>query len=143
MDATLNRLVEVKDLKTILWKAAAQRKNPPYFYYDPVVDLLMLLIVDPKTPKIVHYLDEYVGLLYHPETREIIGLHIEAFEKAFLPRYAELQKAWRLSDNCQDLHDLGDLEIVVRRQEAIVARQISNIARPAAAKFGMELPAFA
>lgn len=138
----VTRLIETKDLKTTLWKEASQHKNSPYFYYDAIDDSVMLLIDDRRTRKVVHYIDEHVALLYHPDTREIIGLRIEAFERSFLPMYAELQKSWRLSDNCKDLDDLGDMVINVRKREAIMARQISNIARPVAAKFGMELPAF-
>lgn len=143
METVIHRLAATKDLKTTLWQAAARRKAPLYFFYDAEVDLLRLLIIDPQTPKVVHYLDEHVALLYHRDTHEIIGLHIEAFEKGFLPMYAELQKAWRLSDNCHDLHDLGDMVITVRKQEAVIAQQISKIARPVAAKVGMELPALA
>ena len=143
MDATITRLVETRNLITRLWNDAAQRNVTPSIYYDSVTDIVLLLIVDRKVSRVVHYLDEHVALLYHPDSKEIIGLQIEAFEKGFLPLYGELQKTWRLSDNCKDLHNLGDMVITVRKQEEVMARQITRIAVPVAAKAGMKLPAFA
>lgn len=142
METTIERLVDTKNLKTNLWKQASARKVAPGFHFDPKEDAVMLLIVDRKAPRIVHYIDEHVALLYQPETREIVGLRIESFQKSFLPKYADLQKAWKLSEASQ-VRDLGELEINVRKQEVIVARQIWTIARPVAARFGMDLPVFA
>ena len=141
MEATLPRLVDVKELKTNLWKQAAASKIAPSFYFDPKVDAVMLLIVEKKTPKIVLYIDEHVALLYQPESKEIIGLRIENFQKSFLPKYAELQQNWKLSST-YPVRDFGDLIIRVRKQEGIVAKQISSLARPAAAKVGMDLAVF-
>lgn len=141
MDARIERLVMTNQLKTNLWHQAAKRGISPSFHFDQKVDAVMLLIADSRAKKIVHYIDDHVALLYDPDSLEIIGLRIENFQKSFLPKYAELQKVWKLSEACK-VHDLGELEITVRKQEVMVAREISSIARPVAARMGMDLPAF-
>ena len=60
------------------------------FYYNEQVDSFTLLIVSQKIKKIVHYIDEHVALLYDPETKEIVGVRIESFQKGFLPKYAQV-----------------------------------------------------
>jgi hypothetical protein len=141
MDTPIQQLVETKSLKMNLWKKAVRSKATPYLYANPRLDVVMVMVVDPRTPKITHFVDEHVALLYLADSREIIGFRIEAFEKSFLPHYAELQKVWRLSDVKSDLRSLGDLLITARRQEVQMAVALTNVARPILAKAGMEIPA--
>ena len=142
MDARIQRLVETHDLKTNKWNMAAQKNVPPFFTYNERVDALMLMIADPKTKKVTHYLDEQVALLYEMDTREIIGIRIEAFGKVFLPKYAGLQEAWRLSDACK-LEDISDLMIALRKQERLVVREISKVTQPIVEQAGIKMPVFA
>jgi hypothetical protein len=139
MDTKLRRLVKTAALHTSIWSEAARRKTTPLFYYDPVVDVAMVLVVDPHTPKVVHYLDDNVALLYNPENREISGFRIESFEKAFIPKYSKIQDVWHLSSSWKDVQDLGDMALKVRNQETIMAKELSKIAKPVAEKAGMKL----
>lgn len=136
---TLRSLVDTKELKTDLWNEWVLRSKFVYNYYNPRVDSFTLLIVFPDREKIVHYLDDYVALVYDPETMEVIGLRVEAFEKGFLPKYAELQRSWRLSDVCDELEDFGDLVFQVQRREKQLAHTISQIATPIAEGLGLEM----
>jgi hypothetical protein len=112
-------------------------------FFNKYVDIFTLLIVPPDTPKIVHYLDEHVALLYEPDTMQVIGLRIESFECSFLPKYASLKKAWKLSGTQVQLHNFGDLSIAVQQFEQrkpVVAYEVSKIAHNIAEKSGIEIP---
>jgi hypothetical protein len=141
MDALIEPLVETKSLNMNLWRTAIQQKSAPYFYANPRLDLVMVLIVDPRTPKVTHFVDAHVALLYLAENREVVGFRIEGFEKAFLPLYADLQKVWRLSEvKGSAMHNLGDLSIIVRRQEEKMATELTRVARPIFERAGMAIP---
>jgi hypothetical protein len=110
------------------------------YIYNDQVDAFTFLIVTPNTPKIIHYIDEYVALLYNPESMEVIGIRVEAFECKFIPKYAKLQKAWRLSDSVKELCDFGDLIIEARKRETIVVDELSKITHNIVEKQGFKLP---
>jgi hypothetical protein len=126
-----------------LWKEAARKNATPYFYANRRIDVVMVMVVDPRTPKVTHFVDEHVALLYEEESREVIGFRIEGFEKSFLPKYASLQKVWKLSDISKELTNVGDLHITARQHEAQMASELTKIARPILAKAGMDVPAYA
>lgn len=110
----IERLVETTELKTTIWKEILEERGfTPQFKYNERVDSLMLLLVPKNTPTIVHYIDDHVALLYTPNDREVVGLRVESFKRSFLPKYADLQDEWRLSDTCK-LEDFGDLIIAVQ-----------------------------
>jgi len=127
--ARLKRLVKTSQLKTNLWKERVGKKEfKSNIYYNETVDSLSLLIVPPTTKKIVHYIDDHVALYYEPESLEVIGVRVEAFERSFLPKYAELKKAWCLSDTGKQLHDFYDLLIAVEYRQPQIATEITKIA---------------
>jgi len=88
----LKRLLETSELKTTLLKDVLDKKKQPRLHFDDRVDCISLIFVEPQSKKIVHYLDENVSLLYDLETKEILGLMIESFERSFLPQYIEKMK---------------------------------------------------
>jgi hypothetical protein len=143
MDARIKKLVDERSLKMNLWKEAARKNATPYFYANRRIDVVMVMVVDPRTPKVTHFVDEHVALLYEEESREVIGFRIEGFEKSFLPKYASLQKVWKLSDISKELTTVGDLHITARQHEAQMASELTKIARPILAKAGMDVPAYA
>ena len=143
MDARIEKLVDTHSLKMNLWKEAARKNAAPYFYANRRVDVVMVMVVDPRTPKIIHFVDEHVALLYLEDSREVVGFRIEGFEKSFLPKYASLQKVWKLSDISRELATVGDLHITARQRETQMATELTKVARPILAKAGMEVPAFA
>ncbi len=122
--ARIDPLMPANNFKTTYLK---QMPSPLFVRYDPVFDALMILLVSPELETVVHYVDEHVGLLYIPETLEIVGLQVEAFERKFLPAHVEVQRVWRLSDAC-DLEDAGDLILAVERQTPLVAREVAKAA---------------
>jgi len=143
MDAHIEKLVDTHSLKMNLWKEAARKNAAPYFYANRRIDVVMVMVVDPRTPKVVHFVDDHVALLYQEDSREVVGFRIEGFEKGFLPKYASLQKVWKLSDISKELATVGDLHITARQLETRMATELTKVARPILAKAGMKVPAFA
>lgn len=122
--AGFERLMPTSELKTNALKAFRPGPyNPLFFKYDPVFDALKIQIVPPETKTIVHYVDDYVGLLYTPDDLEIVGLQVEAFEHGFLPSHDAVRRVWRLSDSCE-LEDFGDMILAVERAKPEVAREV-------------------
>jgi len=143
MDSQTIRLMETKHLKTNFWSEAAQRGMRPVFVYDADLDVLMLLFADPTTPKITHYLDEHMALLYRRKDGEIVGLRVDAFRTVFLPLHRDLQGAWLLRRTWKILEDISELRTVIDEQEQKVAREVSRIARPIVERAGVRMPALA
>ncbi len=137
---TLERLVQTSELKTTIWKRSADKSSRPLFAYNNRVDTITLLVTGQREPTIAHYIDDHVALLYQPDTLEVIGVRVEAFKRSFLPMYARLEKAWKLSDQCSELEDLGDLIIAVKKQEHIMATEVSKITSQIAETKGLALP---
>jgi len=122
--AKLKRLVPTHELRTSFVREAAS-KGRLFVHHDKASDLLVILLVPPDTPTAVHYIDQYVGLLYQPDNLEVVGLQVEAFEKSFVPRHASVERAWRLSDSCE-LEDFGDIQRAFETQAPHLATEIAR-----------------
>ena len=48
----------------------------------------------PVQPADNWYVDRYAVLRLHPETNEVLGAHVESWEKFFLPLHPEFREAW-------------------------------------------------
>jgi hypothetical protein len=86
--AALDRLVQTDELQVRRLTEATRGAERPQAYsvrYHDTFDALLILLIQPQHETIVHYVDDYVGLVYEAVTMEIVGLQIEAFERAFLP----------------------------------------------------------
>ena len=97
------------------------------FHYDAEFDALILLFVDPNKETIVHYVDDHVALLYEPGTKEVVGIQVEAFQKAFIKQYDSVARAWKLQENCEDINDLSDLVLAFERQKPQVSQEVFRI----------------
>lgn len=139
--ADKKKLVNSKKLKTAYWKNLNQSgKVAPQFKYNPVADSISFYLESQAGEKIiVHYVDDHVSLLYRLSDKEIVGLKIEAFEKSFLPKYAELERVWKLSDTDVKLEDFADLQLAVQQQQWPIAQQISKVTEPIIKKQGIQL----
>ncbi|NOH01168.1 MAG: hypothetical protein HND47_03925 [Chloroflexi bacterium] len=130
MDA-VKKLVSTNSLKTTLLSAMVKRKKSPlFFHYDDEMDVFMLLLADPNTETVVHYVDEHVAILYIPDSHEIVGLQIEDFVNQFMPKYNSLQRAWKLSDAGIRRDNLWDLTLAVEKQKITVALEVLKATEP-------------
>lgn len=121
----IERLISTEELKTNLLVQFAETKPHLFFYYDDLVDELLLSLVSPEKETVVHYIDDHVALLYESDTLEVVGLQVEDFESSFVPRYSAVEKVWRLSD-CVELGEgnVWDLNLAVQKMQPIVAREV-------------------
>jgi hypothetical protein len=111
------KLIPNKNLKTGLWKKLASSGRSPFVQYDVHTDYIMCSLIPFDIETTVHYIDKYFAFLYN-EDNEIVGFQIENFIKGFLPKHAELEKVWKLSEvtNAEDrVSNFGELTIKVQK----------------------------
>lgn len=125
--ATIERLVETQDLRTSRLLAMVDRGQNTFMYYDHESDALLLMIVPPTTETVVHYIDEHMALLYEPDSLEVVGFQVEAFQHSFVAKHASLRGIWRLSDSDAELENVEDLIMVFERKKRDVAGELKNI----------------
>lgn len=123
----IERLVATQNLKTAQLVTMLDYGHGGYMYYDNESDTLLLVVVPPTTETVVHYIDEHMALLYEPDSREVVGFQVEAFQHSFLVQHASLQGVWRLSDAGIELKDLEDLIVVFEHKKQKVARELTII----------------
>lgn len=132
--AGIERLVSTDDLKTnrLAELAANPKKNQPsFFYFDEDLDELIILTVSPEIETVVHYLEgeNNVALICEANSLEIVGFQVEEFEKSFLPKYANIQNVWKLSD-CVDMNNVWDMQLAVKRKQPEIAREVVKVSEP-------------
>ena len=94
------RLVSKDELKTSFLEQCAKQGAEMLVYmdYDPLVDIWIIRFDWSSEETVVHYLNEYVGLIYYADSRQIIGIQVENFESGVLnnhPQAVESIQTWR------------------------------------------------
>lgn len=84
MPTTIERLIKTEDLKLTKLLTTAGSGCSICMCYDETADTLILMISPPSVLTIVHYLDEHVALLYEPDSLEVVGCQVKAFQHSFL-----------------------------------------------------------
>jgi hypothetical protein len=98
--APQGKLTEIGDLKTKYLSGLLKNAEVGEFYYryDEDLDTVFYLFVDPDRETVTHPVDSNVGLLYDPETLEVVGITIEAFENQFLAQQDKQNPVWNLRE---------------------------------------------
>jgi len=65
-----------------------------------------------------------MGLLYDPETYEVVGFQIEAFEKEFIHEHANVGNVWKLRGDDLQLKDFGELAIHIGALKPKIVREV-------------------
>ena len=125
--ASVERLVETRDLKTSRLLSMLDREQLTFLRYNSKSDMLLLMIVPPNVETVVHYIDDHLALLYEPDNLEVVGFQVEAFQHSFVAQHASLNRAWRLSDSGAQLEDLEDLILVFERKKRDMAQELKHI----------------
>lgn len=124
--AELHRLVITNELKFNRFENAEETESLPVDY-DAASDILRIHIGERPTETVVHYIDEYLGLLYDADTIEVTGVQIEAFQYSYVPTHG-LSHTWDLSDAEQSgLKSTADVVETSERKKRAVA---SKVIRP-------------
>lgn len=69
-------------------------QNHLWVHYDDEVDSLVIYLTGKPERAISVALDDDTYLKVNPATGDIVGFHVEAWQRAFLPAHAELQAIW-------------------------------------------------
>lgn len=126
--AALKQLINPKDLKTNYINFLANgKKLRSNVHYDKVLDTLFIMLVSPEIETVVHYIDDFVGLVYDPRNLEVVGVQIEGF-KEFAQKHQSVEKAWEIKLDCNQVDDLGDLYSVKDQKEKIFVREVAKVA---------------
>ncbi len=139
--AGIEHLVATDQLKTGLLMSIekGQQARQQYYTYEPVFDAFIMLVVPPETDTVAHYVDDQVALLYRADDYEIVGIQVEAFQKRFVPKHANVERVWRLSDSGTKLNNMGDLIFAVKHEERRLAEEVLKAANNVLGVPGREL----
>jgi hypothetical protein len=117
--AQIEHLVPTTQLKTsLLAKLVKSSDHNLIASYDSLFDALFVRVVSRETETVVHYIDDHVGLLYQPDTLEIIGLQVEDFRHSFLSEGSHAPQVWRLSDAGIRPQDNADIILEIYYDDA-------------------------
>lgn len=124
--ADLKQILDPSQLKTDLLK-----QQPSLIDYDEVVDVLRIYFGDPKKRSVVHYLDDYVGILFSPSDMAIVGIQVDYFEKKFIKKHESIENSWKITDNCKDhnLENIGEMMFFTKKRQEPIVREITNITK--------------
>lgn len=122
--ANLDVIIKTNELKTNLLK-----RDPKFVNYDKDFDALRIYFEDSIRRFVIHYLDDYVAVLFSPESKEIIGIQVEAFDKVFIRKHSDLENAWILSRNCEEhnLENIDDMKFFAQRRYKIINEEVKEI----------------
>jgi hypothetical protein len=136
------RLIDTSQLKIgLLAQLARDKHSPLVVHYNSDFDAFMLLVVSPETETVVHYVDDHVAFLYHPDTLEIVGLQVEDFRHSFVTNHEAVRRVWELGATNAELHDFGDVLLAVNALKPKIAREVVEAAKETLGEPGEELAA--
>src|SRR2546423_1552101 len=101
--------MELTELKTdFLKEVVASPSGSIYMNYEAELDALFMSFVPPHVETAVYYVDGDVAVLYNRNTRQIVGVQIEAFRSHFLAQHETLRDLFN-ADLPMTKADLGEL----------------------------------
>lgn len=125
--SAINQLVKMEELDFSRVQRVADDGTTFKGDYDAVDDTLFVFFGERPAEVVVHYLDDYIGLLYDPTSFEVVGIQIEAFEHSYVPIHG-LSSKWNLNDNDRrSLKSTGDLVQASERKVRDVTKEVKRI----------------
>jgi len=127
----LKALQDINEFKTDRLRELLIRGAPTYVHYGQESDTFRILFVSPETETFVYYLDDDdVALIVGIADSEVVGFHIESFQRRFLPAHAGVKRVWQLSrTDLNRTKDFGDLILQFEKAKRQAAREIVNATR--------------
>ena len=126
--AVLKQLVNTKELNIDhLVSLASGKVSPVYVRYDDCLDTFFIMFSSLDTESVVHYIDEFVALLYTPDRKEVVGIQVDDF-KEFAKKNRTVAKAWNVKVDCGHFVDLGDLYSVKDKKERVIVQEVAKVA---------------
>jgi len=124
-EKVLKDLIQLKNLKTK--RITKFSGGMVYIRYDAVIDAFYLMVAPPATETAVYHLDDQIGLIFEPETREVVGFQIEAFQRVFAGKHAALMESLAAEES-------ANVFTAMTRQKPLIVRNIVTASAPALKK---------
>ena len=64
-------------------------------HYDPEADSVVIYLTGEPVRAVSVYLGDDTYVKVNPKTNDIVGFHIEAWERKFIPAHPEMDSVWR------------------------------------------------
>ena len=127
--SAINQLVKMEELDFSRVRRAADDGTRFKGDYDAVDDTLFVYFGERPAEVVVHYLDDFIGLLYDPASFEVVGIQVEAFEHSYVPNH-DLSSKWEPNDSDRRLlKSTGDLIQASERKVRDVTKEVERITR--------------
>jgi len=89
---TLKPLIDEKEIKTeFITRVVKENTQSGQVHYDQRLDTMVILYVPQETPTFVYYVNDGLALVCDLETKEVVGFHVEAFTRNFVPQQTNQQ----------------------------------------------------
>jgi hypothetical protein len=63
--------------------------------YDADTDSMIMYLTGKPVRGVHVYLHDDIYAIVDPETQHVVGMHVEAWERSFVPAHPDLQEMWR------------------------------------------------
>lgn len=140
MAGVRRQITPLKKLKTNYLKAFDAKKQQCFVHYDSGFDALMILFISPEEETTVHHIDEYIGVLFQADTKEIVGFQIEDFKNKFLTKHRGLRRVWQINDTTK-LTYFDEISEWYESMKPKIIHEILKASEPLLSKQGLRLQA--
>lgn len=65
--------------------------------YDAEADSVVIYITGNPQPAVSVYASDNIYIMVDPDTRNVVGFHVEKWERKFVPAHADIAAVWTLS----------------------------------------------
>jgi hypothetical protein len=62
--------------------------------YDSEADSVVIYLTGAPQPAVSVYVDDNIYLMVDPQSRNVVGFHVEAWERKFVPAHSDVQAIW-------------------------------------------------
>ena len=63
-------------------------------HYDDLTDSIVCYFTGEPVRAVSHYIDDDSYVMVEPQSRDVVGIHIEVLEKEFIAKYPLLEASW-------------------------------------------------
>ena len=71
--------------------------NKIWTNYDSEADSVVIYITGNPQPAVSVYASDNIYVMVDPDTRNVVGFHVEKWERKFVPAHADIAAVWTLS----------------------------------------------
>ena len=126
----LTPLIDTNDLRSGLMRDAMRQDEPPHrVVFDSDCDSLTLLWVSNDLPKVTHFLDDNVALLFEPESLMVVGYYIEGVLHNLVEKHPDKEALQELANMAREMAEYGDMVIISEQPRPSVSEPVNRAVR--------------